>query len=46
MRLHPTYNATRENPNGDGDFLNVFKHTENTAYISRNTFLKVYKNPA
>ena len=46
MRLHNTYNATRENANGDGDFLNIFRHTEDTAYISRNTFLKVYKQPA
>lgn len=46
MRLHNTYNATRENANGDGDFLNIFRHTEDTAYISRNTFLKVYKKPA
>lgn len=44
MRLHPTYNATRENPNGLLDFLNVFRHTENTAWISRNTFVKVWKD--
>ena len=44
MRLHNTYNATRENLNGDGDFLNVFRHTEDTAYISRNVFVKFYKN--
>ena len=43
MRLHNTYNATRENFNGEGDFLNVFRHTEDTAYISRNTFVKFYK---
>ena len=43
MRLHPTYNATRENLNGDGDFLNIFRHTENTAYISRNVAFKFYK---
>ena len=42
-RLHNTYNATRENVNGQGDFLNLFKHTEDTAYISRNTFVKFYK---
>ena len=42
MRLHNTYNATRENPNGEGDFLNVFRHTEDTAHVSRNTFLRVY----
>ena len=43
MRLHNTYNATRENLNGDGDFLNLFRHTEDTAYISRNVFFKFYK---
>ena len=42
MRLHNTYNAVRENFNGDGDFLNIFRHTEDTAYISRNTFVKIY----
>ena len=43
LRLHNTYNATRANENGDGDFLNVFRHTEDTAYISRNAFIKFYK---
>ena len=43
MRLHNTYNATRENPNGEGDFLNVFRHTEDTAHVSRNTFIRVYQ---
>ena len=43
LRLHNTYNATRSNENGAGDFLNVFRHTEDTAYISRNTFVKFYK---
>ena len=42
MRLHNTYNATREQINGDGDFLNIFRHTEDTAHVSRNTFIKVY----
>lgn len=45
IRLHPTYTAVRENMNGDGDFLNLFLHTENTAFYSLNTFLKVYKEP-
>ena len=45
MRLHPTYNATRENLNGEGDFLNVYRHTENTAYLSLNAFVKFYKVP-
>lgn len=43
IRLHPTYNAVRENMNGAGDRLNMFKHFEYTAFISKNTFVKVYK---
>lgn len=42
-KLHNTYRATRENFNGDGDFLNLFEHTEDTAFISRNVFIRVYK---
>lgn len=44
IRLHNTYRAVRDNQNGDGDFLNLFLHTENTAYYSKNTFVKVYKS--
>lgn len=43
MRLHNTFNATYENQNGEGGFLNIFRHTEDTGFISRNTFFKVYK---
>ena len=46
MRLHNSYRATRENLNGDGDFLNLFEHTEDTAWISRNAFIHVWKKPA
>ena len=46
MRLHNSYRAVRENMNGQGDFLNYFYHTENTAHVSRNCFVKVYKEPA
>ena len=42
-RLHNTYRAVRDQVNGQGDFLNMYLHTENTAFISRNTFVKVYK---
>ena len=42
MRLHNSYRAVRENANGQGDFLNMFYHTENTLHISRNCFVKVY----
>ena len=45
MRLHNSYRAVRENLNGQGDFLNYFYHTENTAHISRNCYVKVYKKP-
>ena len=43
MRLHNTYRAVRENINGLGDFLNMYFHTENTCLVSRNSFVKVYK---
>lgn len=46
MRLHNTYNATREDVNGLGDFLNINRHTEDTAYLSRNVFFKAYKDVA
>lgn len=45
LRLHNTYRAVRENMNGQGDFLNYFYHTENTAHVSRNAFVKVYEVP-
>ena len=41
-RLHPTYTAVREQLNGAGDFMNYFLHTENTAFISKNTYVKIY----
>ena len=46
MRLHNTYRAVRENQNGQGDFLNMFYHTENTVHVSRNCYVKVYKEPS
>ena len=46
MRLHNTYRAVRENQNGQGDFLNMFYHTENTAHVSRNCFVRVYAKPS
>lgn len=45
MRLFPTYDAVRNNANGAGDFENIYYHMEDTAHISRNTFVKVYKVP-
>lgn len=46
IRLHPDYMAVREQMNGKGDFMNFFLHTESTGFISRNTFLRVYKATA
>lgn len=46
MRLHNTYMATREDFNGKGDFVNLYRHTEDTAALSRNSFVKVYKKPS
>lgn len=46
VKLHNTYEAVRENLNGDGDFLNMFLHSEDTAFISRNCFFKIYKQPS
>lgn len=43
IKLHSTYRAMRDQQNAQGDFLNMFYHTENTAHISRNTFVKVYR---
>lgn len=45
IKLHPTYDAVRENVNGDGDFLNMFQHMEFTGFASRNTFVQVFKEP-
>ena len=45
MRCHNTYRAVRENQNGQGDFLNMYYHSENTVHCSRNCFVKVYKVP-
>ena len=46
MRLHNTYRAVRENMNGQGDFLNMYYHSENSVHVSRNCYVKVYKKPA
>lgn len=41
-RLHPTYMTVREQTNGLGDYVNYFLHSENTAFISKNCFIKVF----
>lgn len=43
VKLHRGYHVIRDNANGAGDFINYFDHSENTGFISKNTFVKVYK---
>lgn len=45
-KLHNDYRATRNQLNGEGDFMNYFLHTENTAAYSKNTFVKCYTTEA
>ena len=42
FRLHRGYDATRENLNGYGDFLNLFRHVEYTPHFSRNAFITIF----
>ena len=44
VKLHNDYRAVRDQENAAGDFINYFYHTENTAFYSRNTFIKVFKS--
>ena len=43
LRLHRDYEATRPQDNGKGDFMTMYAHMQHTPFISRNTFIKVYK---
>lgn len=42
VRLFEGYNATRNNENGYGDRLNIFRHVEYTGHISRNAFITIF----
>ena len=42
VRLFEGYNATRQNENGFGDRLNIFRHVEYTGHYSRNAFICVF----
>ena len=46
IKLHRSYHAVRDQLNGIGDFVNFFDHSENTGFISKNTFVKAYKSQA
>ena len=41
-KLHNSYNATRTQPLADDDAILYVKHTEDTAFISANTFVHVF----
>lgn len=43
VKLHEGYRALRTAPNADGDFMNHTLHSEYTGFISKSTFVKVYK---
>lgn len=43
-RLHMDYEATRENFNGFGDFVSLFRHLESTAFISRNAYIHAFED--
>ena len=43
IKTHPGYNALRSKENADGDFINFVRHFEITGFISKYTFIKVYK---
>ena len=46
IKTHPGYNALRSKENADGDFINFVRHFEITGFISKYTFIKVYKQAA
>ena len=43
IKLHEGYNATRAKENADGDFINYVKHFEETGFISKYTFIRVFE---
>lgn len=43
IKLHEGYNATRAKENADGDFINYVRHFEETGFISKYTFIRVFE---
>lgn len=43
IKLHNGYNAIRPKENGQGDFINFYRHFEETGFISKYVFIKAYK---
>lgn len=46
VKIHNSYNATRDSILGDDDAVKYVKHTEDTAFYSANTFVHVFKKSA
>ena len=44
LRLHNTFRQVDDQRNAQGAFTNIFSHTEDTAFASRNTFVRVFKS--
>lgn len=45
VKLHQGYRALRTQDNADGDFVNYVLHTEFTGFISKSTYVHVFKKP-
>lgn len=43
IKLHKDYEALRDQVNAEGDYINFFQHSEHTAYISKFTYMEVFK---
>ena len=46
VRLHNTYKRVRRQENAEGDYDNLFRHFQDTGFISKYTFIRVYKPAA
>lgn len=44
VKLHESYRAIRTDENGKGDFVNYYQHSRYTGFISKNVYVKVYKD--
>ena len=42
IKLHNSYRAIRSKENADGDFVNFVEHENNTGFISKHVYMKVY----
>lgn len=45
IKLHNSYRAIRSKENADGDFINFVQHENNTGFISKHVYFKVYQAP-